>query len=121
MHILTPRLRSYLLIGLQIFSMALVLNAQSIALGKSFSFGDLQHLEAVADVQISPDGHTVAYSVYSVDIGHDGYNQTFWILRAAGAGVPVALPDIDRPSWSPDGQTLAVVQYGGGKTAVQLL
>ncbi len=121
MPTLTPRSRSYLLITLHLFCMALVMNAQSVAPDEPFSYPDLQHLQSLRDVRISPDGRAIVYSVYTTAIQHDGYEQTSWIIRLSGSKVPAALPRVKQPCWSPDGQSLAVVSYSSGKSAIQLL
>jgi dipeptidyl aminopeptidase/acylaminoacyl peptidase len=108
-------------LGLLLLPSCLVMHAQTVAPAKRLSFADLQHLQSVGDVQISPNGHTIVYSVSPIDIQHDRFDRTFWVVRLFGARVPVALPNISGPSWSPDGQTLAVVKYSSGKSTVQLL
>ncbi len=71
---------------------------------------------------MSPDGHAIVYGVYTIDIQHDSNDRTFWIVRLSGArAVPVLLPHISGPTWSPDGRTLAVVNYSSGRSTVQLL
>jgi dipeptidyl aminopeptidase/acylaminoacyl peptidase len=118
---LTQRGQPRIFLGLLLLPFSLVMYAQTLTPAKRFSFADLQHLESVGDVQMSPDGHAIVYSVSSIDMKHDRSDRIFWIVRLSGAQVPVSLPNISGPSWSPDGQTLAVVKYSSGKSTVQLL
>ena len=120
-HLSRPRGLSRIFLGLVLLPLSLVMHAQTIAPAKRFSFADLQHLQSVGDVQMSPDGRAIVYSVYTIDIQHDRSERTFWIVRLPGARVPVELPHISEPSWSPDGQILAVVNCSSGKSTVQLL
>jgi dipeptidyl aminopeptidase/acylaminoacyl peptidase len=97
------------------------LHAQTVSPTKRFSFADLQRLQSVGDVQISPNGESIVYAVRKIDIRHDSSEQTFWLLPLSGARVPVSLPHVSAPSWSPDSHTLAVVNTAPGRSAVQLL
>ena len=120
MNLLIRSLLSYPLLSL-ITPTLLVVNAQTVLTQKPFSYSDLQHLRSVGDVKISPDGSAIVYSVHSIDAQHDGQDQTSLCVRLFGARVPVALPRVNESSWSPDSQSLAVVNYSAGKSAVQLL
>lgn len=124
-HLPMRRGQSRLLLCLMLLVQTFALPAQKApddnTATKRFSFADLQHLQSVGDVQMSPNGHAIVYSVYHIDIQHDRSDRTFWIVRLSGARVPVALPHISGPSWSPDGQILAVVKYSSGRSTVQLL
>ena len=122
MHLSTQRREPCIILGLVLLPLSFVMHAQTVAPAKRFSFADLQHLQSVGDVQMSPDGHAIVYGVYTIDIQHDSNDRTFWIVRLSGArAVPVLLPHISGPTWSPDGRTLAVVNYSSGRSTVQLL
>jgi dipeptidyl aminopeptidase/acylaminoacyl peptidase len=122
-HFVAQRGRSRIVRGLVFSPLSLVMHAQTLTPAKPFSFADLQHLRFVSDVQISPSGRAIVYSVYSIDLQNDGYERTFWVTQLSGTRAhPVVLPQhISGPSWSPDGQTLAVVRDSSGKSTVELL
>ncbi len=120
MNLRIRSLLSYPLFGL-LASTPLVVNAQTVPAGKPFSYPDLQHLQSLSDVKISPDGRAIVYGVHSIDVPHDGLDRTSWLVRLSDPKVPVALPRVNGPSWSPDGRSLAVVSYSSNKSTMQLL
>jgi dipeptidyl aminopeptidase/acylaminoacyl peptidase len=69
-------------------------------------------LRQVQDPQISPDGHTVAYIVQTVDRDADEYRSHIWLAPLDG-GAPYQLTRGDHkdssPRWSPNGRRLAFV------------
>jgi len=75
----------------------------------SFQSGDLYRLKSVGDVQMSPDGRRIAYSVQNSDRPGRPYSQV-WILDAA-TGKAVRLGSDQEgasgPRWSRDGQQIA--------------
>jgi hypothetical protein len=62
-HFCTRCRQSGIVLSVSFLSRSLVMHAQILTSGKRFSFSDLQHLQSVGDVQISPDGHAIVYSV----------------------------------------------------------
>jgi dipeptidyl aminopeptidase/acylaminoacyl peptidase len=121
-YLSTQRGQSRIARAFVLLPLSLVMHAQTVAPAKRFSFADLQRQQSIGDVQMSPNGHVIVYSVYSIDIQNDGYERTFWVSRLPGAQAdPVPLPQISESSWSPDGQRLAVVRESSGKSTVQLL
>ncbi len=87
---------------------------------------DLYDLRVPTDLELSPDGRLVAFSVKAVAPGKDGYRSSLWLAPADGSvSGPTAHCRQSRndttPRWSPDGRTLAflsdraaVLQAGGG-------
>ncbi|MCV0403239.1 MAG: S9 family peptidase [Chloroflexi bacterium] len=86
---------------------------------------DLYQLRVPTQVELSPDGRFVAFTVKSVAPGKDGYRSSLWIAPADGSfdarQLTVGARNDTTPRWSPDGRTLAflsdrgaVLQAGGG-------
>ena len=86
---------------------------------------DLYDLRVPTELELSPDGRLVAFSVKAVAPGKDGYRSALWVAAADGSSPARQLTAGSRndttPRWSPDGRTLAflsdraaVLQAGGG-------
>jgi dipeptidyl aminopeptidase/acylaminoacyl peptidase len=77
-----------------------------------FSSEDVFEIEYASDVQISPDGGTVAYVRYSMSIMRDRREGRLWLVSADGSGHRKVTSQ-DRaessPRWSPDGTRIAFV------------
>ena len=83
-HFRTRCGQSRIVLSVSVLPLSLLMHAHTLTPAKRFSFADLQHLRSVGDVQISPDGHAIVYSLYSIDIQH-------------GAKIPGACDLHDRP------------------------
>ncbi|HKV43515.1 MAG TPA: hypothetical protein VJT32_02385, partial [bacterium] len=81
---------------------------------------DLISIKTVADVQLSPDGSEVAYTLTEIALEDDGYRSTIWTVPVRG-GEPVQLtrgPKRDSaPRWSPDGAWLTFLSDRDGARA----
>lgn len=64
----------------------------------------------VADIQISPDGGTIAYVATQASAGESGPQMSIWLVEASG-GAPRRLTTSEgidgSPRWSPDGGSIA--------------
>ena len=85
---------------------------------------DLYDLRVPTDLELSPDGRFVAFSVKAVAPGKDGYRSALWVVPADGSAparqLTAGTKSDSSPRWSPDGRTLAflsdraaVLQAGG--------
>jgi dipeptidyl aminopeptidase/acylaminoacyl peptidase len=72
---------------------------------------DLYKLHAVGEVQLSPDGTRVAYTVTNSDRPGRPYSQTYVMRIATGQSKEFAGSG---PRWSPDGQWIAYIGRRGG-------
>jgi len=73
---------------------------------------DLFAIRLVGDLQASPDGARIAWSVVTVDKEQDGYRSAIWIADADGANARQLTAGTVRdtsPTWSPDSSTIAFV------------
>src|SRR2546421_4283276 len=83
---------------------------QRRATGTGMQPGDVFELTGVADPRLSPDGSTVAYSVWRVDREENKYRSAIWTMASDGSQ-PRQFSSGDKfdgePRWSPDGMQLA--------------
>ncbi|MEO6577942.1 MAG: S9 family peptidase, partial [Candidatus Limnocylindria bacterium] len=86
---------------------------------------DIYQLRVPTQVDLSPDGRAVVFTVKSVAPGKDGYRSSLWIAPVDGSAAARQLTIGSRtdslPRWSPDSRSLAflsdrgaVLQAGGG-------
>ncbi len=88
---------------------------------------DLMKMGSIIDVQIAPDGGTVAYVVSTPNLDKNEHEATLFIVPAGG-GTPTRLGETVRifntPSprpqlrWSPDGTTVSVLGFAAGRPEV---
>ena len=117
-HFRTRCGQSRIVLSVSVLPLSLLMHAHTLTPAKRFSFADLQHLRSVGDVQISPDGHAIVYSLYSIDIQHDRFERRYpvhaiYTTDLSGHATrltrgndsyfsPKASPDLSASTGSPD-------------------
>jgi Tol biopolymer transport system component len=77
---------------------------------RSMTAEDVVGLKRASDVQISPDGHRVAFVLTSWDRENDRFNSDIWIaFDSRDPAIPLTVHPKrdDQPRWSPDARHLA--------------
>nr|MBC8555457.1 PD40 domain-containing protein [Candidatus Brocadiales bacterium] len=71
---------------------------------------DLLLFKSISDVQLSPDGKSIAYTVTKMDVKRDRYKTNICIISAqSGEPIPLRFKRdcVYAPRWSPDGKQIA--------------
>ena len=85
-----------------------------------FQGPDLYRLQTVGDVQISPDGQRVAYSVRKSDRPGRPYSEV-WVMETASGEVSKLGGEggvASGPRWSPDGREIAYIGVAEGQAGL---
>jgi Tol biopolymer transport system component len=113
------RVASTLLLGLLILAS---IGAAAQRTGtKPIAFDDFIRVRRVTDLQLSPDGMTIAYVVTVMDKAANRGASDIWVMPARG-GEPRRLTsnpaaDMD-PRWSPDGGRIAFISTRSGSPQI---
>ncbi len=102
---------------------ATILILSSLAFGQSSTrrllrIDDMHRFQEVRDVQVSPEGHWVAYTLTTTDIAADKSDTDVWMASWDGKQQIrlTSSPDSENtPRWSPDGHYLAFLSGRKGK------
>ncbi len=93
--------------------------------GRALAPEDWYRFQALSDLQIAPDGDTVAYLVTSYDKSADESRSALWVAPwSGGEGVQITRGDsVSEPRFSPDGRYLSFLaaRPSGGPTQLWVL
>jgi len=90
---------------------------------RAITFDDLISLHRVGEVQVSPDGKWVGYTVGTPDMDANRIVRNIWLVPTAG-GEPRQLTRSGRdshPRWAPDGKRLAFISTRAGSSQVYVI
>ena len=105
-------------------ALAVVLCADVYAAKRAFTIADLYRLRQMADLTLSPDGATIAFTVTTRDLPKAQSASHIWMM-SAGGGAPRQLTLHEKgesaPAFSPDGKQLAFVSSRDGTANLYVL
>jgi dipeptidyl aminopeptidase/acylaminoacyl peptidase len=91
-----------------VLALSLVLPHPAVAQGRRLESADSRRMRSVGDVQLSPDGARVAYTVTTSDGPGRPARQLFVMTLADGRSVRLGGEEAaSSPQWSPDGRLIA--------------
>lgn len=101
-----------------------MLASLAVAEKRAFQINDLYALKSISDLQISPDGKRLAFTVTSSDLAKAERNSDIWMMNLDGSNLQQMTRDKAadfHPRWSPDGQQLLFLSSRSGSVQVWLL
>ncbi|MFM1877858.1 MAG: hypothetical protein RLZZ241_724 [Bacteroidota bacterium] len=87
------------------------------------SISEIAGLKSVSEVQVSPDGDWIAYSLQIVDTLKDTHNSQIWMAATQGRTLlPMTAisESSSAPKWSPDGKFLTFLSARGAHAKTQV-
>src|SRR6266849_3619107 len=92
-----------------------------VAQKQPFDVHALMQLARISDPQLSPDGHSVAFTVQTIDVANNTRPKQIYVVALDG-GAPRKIADAaERPRWSPDSRRIAFVSDRGGTSQIWLM
>jgi len=85
---------------------------------RPITIDDFFKIKTVRNLQISPDGEWVAYTVRETDLKKDKTETRIWMIPSdGGEAIPMTAKgySASRPRWSPDGKYLSFMASKGKK------
>ena len=86
---------------------------------RRLELADVVRTRGVSDLQLSPDGQTVAFVVREMDLKADRWHSAIWAVPLEGRTLPRRLTRSEAgersPRWSPDGHYLAFLSSRDGE------
>jgi len=96
--------------------------AQTPGVGPSFE--DVLSLRSVGTAVLSPDGHTVAFTIRSTNWKDNRYDTEIWLAREGSAPFQLTRTPSGSsraPRWSPDGRWIAFLADRGDKQQIYII
>ena len=98
--------------------------AAALAQKQPFTTDALMQLARIGEPQISPDGHTVAFSVQTMDVAGNKRPRQLWVVPVAGGPprkITQAGENNERPRWLPDSKSMAFISDRGGSSQIWIM
>ena len=107
-----------------VIKIALFLGVAAVILARPMSVEDMWAMKRISDIQISPDGASLAFAIKIYDMEKNSGKTDIWLLSANG-GEPKQMTFHEKssssPRWKPDGSGLAFLSSRSGLTQIYFL